>query len=165
MRVKVDSNVAGPAAADDARRLEATATSRSWGQHVKSKPKIGTVGELEFVVEEKHAIDFAGCGMPAVLCTPWLIWFLEHAAREAMLPLLTTNESTVGVQVDVEHLAATPLGHRVTCTARVIHVDGTQIAFSLRAHDEQELIARGTHKLRVIRVDHFAERVKAKAMR
>ena len=80
---------------------------------MKRSPKIGERGELSFVVTEQHAIDFADEQMPAVLCTPWLIWFLEHAAREAMLPLLEAGESTVGVQVDVEHLAPTPLGQHV----------------------------------------------------
>ena len=84
---------------------------------MKRSPKIGEAAELSFVVTEQHVIDFADDQMPAVLCTPWLIWFLEHAARETMLPLLDADESTVGLQVDVEHLAPTPLGHKVTCTA------------------------------------------------
>ena len=132
---------------------------------MKSQPKIGGIGQLQFVVEQKHTIDFAVDGMPAVLCTPWLIWFLEHAAREAMLPLLEASESTVGVHVDVEHLAATPLGQRVKCTARVIYVEGMLVTFGLQAHDEQELIARGSHKLRVIRIDRFAKRLEAKSRR
>jgi predicted thioesterase len=129
---------------------------------MKTNPKVGTVGEVTFITESKHAIDFADGTMPAVLSTPWLIWFLEHAAREAMLPLLEPGESTVGVQVDVQHLAATPLGERVTCRARVIHSEGTLISFQLEAHDEHERIARGVHKLRVIQVARFAERVKRK---
>ena len=96
---------------------------------MKASPKVGTVGEVTFVVKAKHAIDFADGNMPAVLSTPWLIWFLERAAREAMLPLLEPGESTVGVQVDVQHLAATPLGERVTCRGRVIHSEGTLISF------------------------------------
>jgi predicted thioesterase len=120
------------------------------------------MSELQFVVEEQHAIDFAVAGMPAVLSTPWLVWFLEHAARDAMLPLLDAGESTVGQHVDIEHLAATPLGQRVTCRARVIHVEGSVVSFQLEAHDEHERIARGLHKLRVIRVDRFAARVRRK---
>ena len=61
-------------------------------------PPIGTTGEQRFVVEAKHAIDFATGGMPAVLCTPWLVWFLEHAARAAVLPFLEPDESTVGAR-------------------------------------------------------------------
>ena len=130
---------------------------------MKRSPKIGEIGELSFVVTEQHVIDFADHQMPPVLCTPWLVWFLEHAAREVLLPLLEADESTVGAQVDVEHLAPTPLGQRVTCTARIINTDGRLITFQLEARDQQERIARGIHKLRVIRCDRFKRRVQAKS--
>jgi fluoroacetyl-CoA thioesterase len=124
--------------------------------------KPGTVGEESFVVGNEHLIDFAHDGMPEILSTPWLIWFLEHAARNAVLPVLESGESTVGVVVNVQHLAATPLGHKVICRARVISVDGTQVSFQLEAHDEHEQIARGTHKLRVIKAARLAKKVAAK---
>ena len=132
------------------------------GQFMRARPKVGTTGEVQFIVELKHAIDFAGEGMPAVLCTPWLIWFLEHAARGAVLPFLESGESTVGVQIEVRHLAATPLGQNVTCMARVIRAEGSLISFQVEARDEQELIARGLHQLRVIKVERFTERVRRK---
>lgn len=122
-------------------------------------PKVGDHGQLSFVVTEQHIIDFSDEVMPRVLCTPWLIWFLEHAAREAMLPLLECDESTVGVVVNVEHLAPTPIGSTVTCVARVIHVDGPVVSMSLSARDDQAEIARGTHKLRVINKERFARRL------
>ncbi len=131
---------------------------------MKGRPKVGAVGEQKFVVEAKHAIDFADGGMPPVLCTPWLIWFLEHAAREAVLPCLEAGESTVGLEIEVRHVAPTPLGHTVTCAARVIHVDGARITFQVEAHDQTELIARGVHRLQVIRVAGFAKRVEQKAV-
>ncbi|MFP6602044.1 MAG: hypothetical protein VB862_05915, partial [Pirellulaceae bacterium] len=59
-------------------------------------------------------------------------------------------------------LAPTPLGQQVTCTARVINADGSLITMQFEAHDQQERIARGIHKLRVIRCDRFAKRVQAK---
>ncbi len=129
---------------------------------MKRSTKIGETGELSFVVTEQHVIDFADNQMPAVLCTPWLIWFLEHAAREAVLPVLEPDESTVGTHVDVHHLAPTPLGQNVTCQARVIHTDGRVVSLQLEARDEHELIARGIHKLKVIRCSRFASRVRAK---
>ena len=132
---------------------------------MKARPRISAVGEVKFVVEAKHVIDFAVGGMPEVLCTPSLIWFLEHAAREAVLPVLEPGESTVGVHLDINHLAATPLGHEVICRARVIHTEGPLINFQLEARDEQELIARGLHKLRIIRVSRFAQRVQSKSSR
>ncbi len=129
---------------------------------MKEAVKIGTVGEETFVVGEQHLIDFAHDGMPQILCTPWLVWFLEHAARNAVLPLLEPGESTVGVVVNVEHLAATPLGENVVCRARVIYADGPLISFQFEAHDEHERIARGTHKLRVIEAARLAKKVAKK---
>ena len=131
---------------------------------MKGHPKVGASGEQKFVVEAKHAIDFADNGMPAVLCTPWLIWFLEHAAREAVLPWLEPGESTVGLEIEVRHVAPTPLGHTVTCTARVIHVEGARITFQVEAHDESELIARGVHRLHVIHLAGFAKRVQQETL-
>ena len=129
---------------------------------MKETVRSGTVGEEHFVVAEKHLIDFVHDDMPAILCTPWLIWFLEHAARNAVLSVLEPGESTVGVVVNVQHLAATPLGEKVVCRARVMSVDENEISFQLEAHDEHEQIARGTHKLRVIQTQRLARKVAAK---
>ena len=101
--------------------------------------------------------------MPDILCTPSLIWFLEHAARKAVLPLLEPGESTVGVVVNVEHIAATPLGAEVVCRARVIYADGPLVSFQFEAHDEHEQIARGTHKLRVIEASRLAKKIQDKS--
>jgi fluoroacetyl-CoA thioesterase len=129
---------------------------------MKSVPKIGTAGELQFTVDAKHVIDFATDGMPAVLSTPNLIGLLERTARQALQPFLEADERSVGVEIELKHLAATPLGQPVTCAARVISVDGTQIGFQIEARDTHELIARGLHKRAVIRVGQFARRVKRK---
>ena len=51
---------------------------------MKDTVKVGMIGEEQFVVSEQHSIDFAYDGMPQILSTPWLIWFLEHAARSAL---------------------------------------------------------------------------------
>src|SRR5579872_7260601 len=126
-------------------------------------PKIGTTGERKFTVETAHAIGFGQDGPPPVLSTPWLVWFLEHAALDAALPFLEPGEITVGTRVEVDHLAPTPLGAQVTCTARIVHSEGPVISFQLEASDEHETIARGFHKRRVVKVDRFAARVKKKA--
>lgn len=130
---------------------------------MKSAPKIGDVGELEFVVDASHVIDFSDDQLPAVLSTPCLINFLERAARAALTPVLEANESSVGTHVDVQHLAPTPPGQQVVCRARVIGVDGAAITFQVEARDRDDLIARGLHKRAVIRKDRFAARVRRKA--
>ena len=129
---------------------------------MKSRPRPGQAAKIRFVVEIKHIIDFAEEGMPAVLATPWLIWFMEHTAREAMLPHLEPTESTVGTLVDIEHLAPTPLGQAVSCRAQVLRSEGSQFLFKLEAFDEREKIANGLHKLNVIDKARFAGRVARK---
>ena len=129
---------------------------------MKSRPRPGQDAKIRFVVEAKHIIDFAEEGMPAVLATPWLIWFMEHTARESMLPHLEPTESTVGILVDIEHLAPTPLGQAVNCRAQVLRSEGSQFLFKLEAFDEQEKIANGLHKLNVIDKARFAGRVARK---
>lgn len=130
---------------------------------MKSRPPIGTSHEIQFTVGPEHVIDFATDGMPAVLATPRLIGLLERTARELLYPYLEGEERTVGVDIELKHLAPTPLGAKVTCTARVISTDRHLVTYQIEARDEEERIARGIHQRAVIRVSSFARRVAAKA--
>ena len=131
--------------------------------NLKSLPRIGATSDLEFVVEQKHVIDFATGGMPAVLSTPILIGQLERTARELLAPLLEADERTVGAEIELRHFAPSPLGQRVTCIARVIAVERREVTFQIEARDQVEIIARGLHKRAVIRVATFARRVQSKS--
>jgi predicted thioesterase len=130
---------------------------------MKNRPRIGLTGELAFKVEPQHAIDFTTDGMPAVLSTPSLVGFLERTAREAMAGCLDDNERSVGTEIELRHLAPTPVGQTIHCTARVIHAEDREVTFQISARDEREVIARGLHKRAVIRIDHFASRVREKS--
>ena len=114
------------------------------------------------MVEQKHVIDFAGDGMPAVLSTPSLIGLLERTARELLAEFLDPEQRSVGSEIELRHLAATPLGQRITCTARLIQAERTEFTFQIEARDQHELIARGIHKRAVIRAESFARRVQGK---
>lgn len=118
---------------------------------------------LQFVVEQKHCIDFATDGMPAVLSTPNLVGLLERTARQAIAPFLDADERSVGIEIELRHLAPTPLGARVNITVRVIHAEGRQVTFQVEAHDKHELILRGIHRRAVVRTASFARRVQAKS--
>ena len=132
---------------------------------MRSRPATGTSHEIQFTVGSEHVIDFASDGMPAVLATPRLIGLLERTARELLYPHLEPDERSVGVDIELKHLAPTPLGARVTCTARVISSDRHLVTYQIEARDEQERIARGIHQRAVIRVSSFARRVAAKSKR
>ena len=130
---------------------------------MKSRPKIGTTGEFKFVVNQEHAIDFTTGGMPAVLSTPKLIGLIERTARESLYPFLDDNERTVGAEIEVRHLAPTPMGQQVIITTRVIHAEARLVDFQFEVRDQHEIIARGLHKRAVITVESFARRVGKKS--
>nr|UXE44830.1 hypothetical protein Hi04_10k_c3780_00018 [uncultured bacterium] len=130
---------------------------------MKASPRVGTVGELKFIVEQKHVIDFAADGMPAVLSTPILIGLLERTAREALMQFLEKDERSVGSEIELRHFAPAPAGQEVTCIARVVSAEGNTVTFQIEARDKHELIARGLHKRAVIQVEKFAKHVARKA--
>jgi predicted thioesterase len=129
---------------------------------MKSRPKIGEVGELSIPTDMKHAVEFHGDGMPAVVSTPNIIQFLERTARHTLTPHLEADERSVGLEIDIRHLAPTPVGQTIHCTARVISVEGSKVQFQIEARDAQEVIVRGLHKRAVIRLESFSKRLKAK---
>ena len=123
---------------------------------------MGLVGELTLTVTEEHVIDFADAGMPAVFSTPKLIGLLERTARFSLAPYLENHERTVGVEIDLKHLAPAPLGAKVTLLTRVIGTEGVNVTFAVEARDEHELIAKGIHKRAVIEVEAFTRRAMRK---
>lgn len=131
---------------------------------MKSPPKVGTTFEQRFRVEPQHTVHFSEQGVPPVLATPWLIWLLESAALESLKPFLDADEMSVGVQVEMEHLAPTPLGAEVVCVARVVHSEGPVVSFQIDARDAHEPIARGLHKRRVVNSERFIQLVQKKAI-
>ena len=130
---------------------------------MKSSPKIGTTGEHRFTVANEHTITFATDGMPAVLSTPNLIALMERTAREAIAPFLEQDERSVGIEIELRHLAPSPLGAQVTVTTRVIGTSGRFVDFQIEARDVHELIARGVHKRAIVRTSSFTKRVQGKA--
>jgi len=125
-------------------------------------PKIGDFNTISFEVTENHSITFgSGETEISVLSTPSLIWFLEQAALQFLEPWLDKDSLSVGTHVDVEHLAPTPVGASVQCTARLIYQDGPVYRFSVEATSAGEKIASGLHSRRIVRFSQIAKRVRA----
>jgi predicted thioesterase len=122
----------------------------------------GLTGAAEIVVGPEHTAPFVGSGRIAVLATPVMINLIEAAALAAVEHLLPCGQQSLGIQLDVTHTAATPVGLRVTATAEVSHVQGRTITFRVAARDEFEPIGGGTHRRVVVSVSRFDERVQRK---
>jgi fluoroacetyl-CoA thioesterase len=124
---------------------------------------VGLRGTSSLVVAEKDTAAHFGAGGVRVFGTPMMIGLMENAAYSAVQPLLPAGQSSVGTRIDIRHLAATPVGMKVTATAELIEVDGRRLVFRIEAHDERELIGEGQHERFIITLDRFLSRIEEKA--
>lgn len=124
---------------------------------------IGTKGESTILVTNSNAISFLGDESARVLGTPYLIGHLEMTARDSVQPFLDEGYDTVGVRVDVRHLAATPLGMNVTFRSELTGVEDRRLHFKVEAFDDKEKIGEGSHERAIVNIAKFASRLKAKA--
>jgi predicted thioesterase len=129
---------------------------------ILAKLKPGLIGTAELVVGPEHTAPFVGSGRIAVLATPVMINVIEAAALAAVEHLLPAGYQSLGIRLDVSHVAATPVGLRITASAEVLHVERRTITFRVEARDEFEPIGGGTHQRVVVSVARFDERVQRK---
>ena len=101
--------------------------------------------------------------IPEVLATAYMVVMMEGAATKALRPYLESNEGSVGISVNVTHLAATLPGQTVSVTAEVIAVEGRKITFKVTAHDGLDKIGEGTHSRAIVPWDRFKQGIAAKA--
>src|SRR5512146_2236464 len=123
----------------------------------------GLVGETKIVVTLELTAEASNVeGMAPVLATPRLISFLERTAHLAVLPYLAEGQSTVGILVNVRHLAATPVGMEVRFRAELVEVDRRRLRFKVEAWDEVEKIAEGEHERFIIDWQRFLDGIEKK---
>jgi fluoroacetyl-CoA thioesterase len=124
---------------------------------------IGAKGTYILRVTPAHlANQFKDAMLPQVFATPMMITAMENAALNAVRDYLEPGESAVGTAVDIQHLAATPVGHQVIAEAEVTKVDGRHIEFKVRARDDTEEIGIGTHERMVVDMARLTKRLEAK---
>jgi len=100
--------------------------------------------------------------MPDVLATARMIGLMEWACVAQLSPYYEAGECSLGIHVDVSHIAPTPPGLVVTVDSEVTGIDGRFVTFAVRAHDGTELIGEGRHHRAVVQTDRFAAKAAAK---
>lgn len=125
----------------------------------------GLTGTTSLVVGLEHTAKHLGSGNVHVFATPQMILLMEIASVKAVDHLLPEGQRTVGIGLDVRHLAATPVGMTVTAKSELIQVDGRKLVFHVEAWDDQEKIGEGTHTRAIIDVQRFGQKVREKADR
>ena len=124
---------------------------------------VGLRGTYAMTVKPEHlASQFKDAILPPVLATPIMVLIMENAALNTIRDYLEADEAAVGTKINVKHLAATPVGHRVVAEAEVIEVDGRRIEFKVTARDEIEQIGAGTHQRMVVNLGRLKSRLAAK---
>ncbi|HEY1298517.1 MAG TPA: thioesterase family protein [Chloroflexota bacterium] len=125
--------------------------------------EVGLVGEARARVERSMLASGIGSGSLDVLSTPWLVALMERAACAAVEGRLGDDDNTtVGVRLDIRHLAPSPLGVEVRARAELIEVDGRRLVFRVEAFDAQERIGEGTHERAVVQGKRLQSRADAK---
>lgn len=103
--------------------------------------------------------------IPEVLATAYMVVMMEGAATKALKPHLDANEGSVGISINVTHLAATLPGQTVTVTAAITAVEGRKITFEVVAHDGLDKIGEGIHQRAIVPWDRFKAGIAAKAVK
>ncbi len=101
--------------------------------------------------------------MPEVFATPFMVALVEWTCIEAIRPYLSTGQSSVGAKVTMDHVAATPIGMKVTAEVELVAVEGRKLSFQVKCSDERDLIGSGTHDRFIIDVEKFLGRLQSKA--
>lgn len=120
--------------------------------------KVGMSAERTLIVPPERTVGHFVPGMPMVYATPMMILEMEMASGDAINPHLAPGWVTVGTEVDIRHLAASPAGARVRTTARVIAVERRVIRFEVEAFDDERRIGEGRHARGLVNVETFAKR-------
>ncbi len=121
--------------------------------------QIGATGEEKVVVVEELTVGHFVKGMPMVYGTPMMIYLMEMASANAINPALPDGWVSVGAEVSIKHLAATPVGRTVTARGEVTAIDGRVVHFRVEAHDGVRKIGEGTHSRGLVNLEKFEQRL------
>lgn len=125
-----------------------------------AKIETGLRGSAREEVSEKNTAIAYGSGSINVFATPAMIGLMENAALSSVDPLLPEGHSTVGIKVDVEHVAATPVGGFVEARSELLEIDGRRLIFKVEAFDGKDLVGRGRHERFIVTTERFLSKVK-----
>jgi len=119
---------------------------------------VGMKGEASTVVEREDTAKEVGSGSLLVYATPCMVALMEGAACEAIEEAMDETKTTVGTELNIQHISATPVGLEVRAEATVTAVDGKVITFEIHAYDEASEIGKGTHKRVIVPTQKFLEK-------
>ncbi len=124
--------------------------------------EINSIYKKSTAVDETNSAAAVRSGSLPVFATPSMIALMEQTAADHVEPFIENGYTTVGISVNIKHLAATPIGMVVNCESTLIAIDGKKLTFSLKVYDECDLIGEGTHERFIVNSEKFMSRVNSK---
>lgn len=123
---------------------------------------VGIKGKQELIVTEDKTAKTYGSGTLEVFGTPAMIAFMENTALKSVADYIGEGNGTVGTKLNVNHVAATPVGMKVVCETELVKVEGRALTFEVKAYDECGLIGEGTHERFIIMEEKFQAKANSK---
>lgn len=120
--------------------------------------KTGIKGYQELVVTQELTAKNMGSGVMDVFATPAMLALMEKTAFTSVAEYLNEGCGSVGTKVDIEHVASSPVGMKITCDSELIEVEGRKLVFKVEAYDEKGLIGKGTHERFIVENKKFQEK-------
>jgi len=118
----------------------------------------GISSEVAVTTTPEMGITHLGPTATSLFSTPSMIGLMERAANQLLASYLEPGEGSVGIKVNVSHLAATPIGMKVTAKSTLTSISGRRLCFAVEAYNEKEKIGEGTHERVIIQKERFAKK-------
>ena len=122
----------------------------------------GITGKSQLKVSEKELAVNVGSGSLEVFATPVMVMLMEKAACDCVAEYMENDETTVGTELNVKHVSASPVNSDITAEAELTEVNGREFTFTVKAYDNAGLIGEGTHKRFLVFGEKFTAKTKAK---
>ncbi|MCM1314052.1 MAG: thioesterase family protein [Muribaculaceae bacterium] len=119
-------------------------------------------GTAEITISENELAVNVGSGSLNVFATPCMAALMEKSACDCLSDYMEDDETTVGTELNIKHVSATPVGMKVTAEAVLTEINGREFIFSVKAYDETGLIGEGTHKRFLVKSEKFIQKTYSK---
>lgn len=126
--------------------------------------EIGIKGHQEITVTDEMTAKNMGSGVMNVFATPAMLALMEKTAFTSVLPHLNEGCGSVGTKVDIEHIASSPVGMKITCDSELVEIEGRKLIFKLEAYDSNGIIGKGTHERFLVENTKFQEKTDKKLL-
>ena len=125
--------------------------------------EVGMTRELKIRTQSEQSAQVFYPNLPDVFATPFLAGLMERVSAELINERLDAGEQSVGISMNLKHVAATPLGMEVRVKTQITAIEGKKLTFALEAFDDVEKIGEATHERFIIQAEKFNARVAEKA--